>query len=121
MTVRFNYLFIIRPTNARMWHKVIFKVGPVAGPKSTRVRRGQKYLRPVGIPLKRQTINPTPPPEEGKSLGDGPPEARGTLSAEAHPTESPRGKMAYLNATNNWRGKIREIALNQFDFTNGPC
>ena len=39
-------LFITRPTNVRMWHKAVFKVGPVAGPKPTRVRQGQKYLRP---------------------------------------------------------------------------
>ena len=36
----------LRPTNARIWHKAVFKVGPVAGPKPTRVRQGQKYLRP---------------------------------------------------------------------------
>ena len=36
----------LRPTNARIWHKAVFKVGPVAGPKPTRVRQGQKYIRP---------------------------------------------------------------------------
>ena len=36
----------LRPTNARIWHKAVFKVGPVAGLKPTRVRQGQKYLRP---------------------------------------------------------------------------
>ena len=36
----------LRPTNARIWHKAVFKVGPVAEPKPTRVRQGQKYLRP---------------------------------------------------------------------------
>ena len=35
----------LRPTNARIWHKAVFKVGPVAGPKPTRVRQSQKYLR----------------------------------------------------------------------------
>ena len=36
----------LRTTNARIWHKAVFKVCPVAGPKPTRVRQGQKYLRP---------------------------------------------------------------------------
>ena len=36
----------LHPTNARIWHKAVFKVGPFAGPKPTRVRQGQKYLRP---------------------------------------------------------------------------
>ena len=36
----------LRPTNARIRHKAVFKVGPVAGPKPTRVRQGQKYVRP---------------------------------------------------------------------------
>ena len=40
------WLFIIRPTNAQMWHKADFKVGPVTGPKPTRLRQGKKYLRP---------------------------------------------------------------------------
>ena len=26
-------VFILRPTNVRIWHKAVFKVGPVAGPK----------------------------------------------------------------------------------------
>ena len=49
-----------------------FKVGPVEGPKPTRVRQGQKYLRyyPSLFPfLGRQAITP---PEGGKSLGGGP-------------------------------------------------
>ena len=25
-------VFILRPTNVRIWHKAVFKVGPVAGP-----------------------------------------------------------------------------------------
>ena len=29
-----------------MWHKADFKVGPVTGPKPTRLRQGKKYLRP---------------------------------------------------------------------------
>ena len=62
-----------RPTNARIWHKAVFKVGPVAGPKPTRVRHGQKYLRPCrhspfGAPGNK-------PPEGGISLGGWPPEA----------------------------------------------
>ena len=40
------YYLSLRPTNARIWHKAVFKVGPVAGPKPTRIRQGQKYLRP---------------------------------------------------------------------------
>ena len=56
----------LRPTNARIWHKAVFKVGPVAGPKPTRVRQGQKYLQPrrhspFWGSLRRQAINSTPP------------------------------------------------------------
>ena len=40
------YYLSLRPTNPRIWYKAVFKVGPVAGPKPTRVRQGQKYLRP---------------------------------------------------------------------------
>ena len=61
----------LRPTNARIWHKAVFKMGPVAGPKPTRVRQGQKYLRPRrhspfwGASGARQST----PPEGGISLG----------------------------------------------------
>ena len=41
------YYLSMRPTNARMWHKAVFKVDPMAGSKPTRVRPGQKYLRPT--------------------------------------------------------------------------
>ena len=58
-----SLLFIIHPTNARMWHKAVFKVGPVAGPKPTRVWQGQKYLRPRRHSpyygrLRRQVVTP---------------------------------------------------------------
>ena len=39
-------IFIIRPTNVRMWHKAAFKVCLVVGPKVTRVRQGPKYIQP---------------------------------------------------------------------------
>ena len=29
---RVRAVFILRPTNVRIWHKAVFKVGPVAGP-----------------------------------------------------------------------------------------
>ena len=35
---RNTWVFIIRPTNEQIWHKAVFKMGPVAGPKSTHVR-----------------------------------------------------------------------------------
>ena len=84
----------MRPTNARIWHKAVFKVGPVAGRKPTRVRQGQKYRRPrrhspFGAP---QAITP---PEGGKRLGDGPLRPEEISSAEAHPAEPPIGKTAY--------------------------
>ena len=62
MTLNRIWLFIIRPTNAQKWHKAVFKVGPVAGPKPTRIRQGQKYLRPRRhSPFWRKAINLTPP------------------------------------------------------------
>ena len=96
----------LRPTNARIWHKAIFKVGPVAGPKPTRVRQGQKYLRPRRhSPFWRASGNKPNPPERGKSLGDGPLRPKEISSAEAHPAEPPRGKTAYRMQPKNWRGK----------------
>ena len=75
----------MRPTNARIWHKAVFKVGLVAEPKPTRVRQGQKYLRPRRHSpfLGRQAINPTP--EGGKSLEGWPPEAGGNLQCWGTP------------------------------------
>ena len=83
-----------RPTNARIWHKAVFKVGPVAGPKPTRVRQGQKYLRP-------RRHSPF-----GGASGAKPEEIS---SAEAHPAEPPRGKTAYQMQPKNWRGKVTNI------------
>ena len=42
----FGQVFVFRPTTGEVWHKAVFKVGPVAGPKPTPVRQCQKYLRP---------------------------------------------------------------------------
>ena len=93
-------IFIIRPTNARMWHKAIFEVGLVSGPKPTRVRQGQKYLRP----RRYQAINP--PPKGIKAWGDGPVRPEELSSAEAHSAEPSRGKTAYQMRPNDWRGKV---------------
>ena len=41
-----SYYLSMRPSNAQIWHKAVFKVGPVAGLKPTRVRQGQKYPQP---------------------------------------------------------------------------
>ena len=79
----------MRPTNARMWHKAVFKVGPVAGPKPTRVRPARPKIpsAPSAFPflghLGRQAI--TPPHERGKSLGGCPPEAGGNLQYRGTP------------------------------------
>ena len=40
-------LFILRPT----WHKAIFKVGPIAGPKPNAAGSSKNASDPVGIPL----------------------------------------------------------------------
>ena len=44
-------LFILRPTSVRMWHKAVFKVGPVAGPKPNVTGSSKNTSDPVGIPL----------------------------------------------------------------------
>ena len=41
----FGQVFVFRPTTGEVWHKAVFKVGQVSGPKPTRVRQCQKYLR----------------------------------------------------------------------------
>ena len=33
-------VFILRPTNVRIWHKAVFKVGPVADTNILRKRKG---------------------------------------------------------------------------------
>ena len=90
-------LFIIRPTNARMWHKAVFKVGPVAGPKPTRVRQGQKYLRP-----RRHSAILPPYPEGDKSLGDAPWGQRNYPV----PMHTWQNHTEVRRPTNNWRGKV---------------
>ena len=44
-------VFILRPTNVRIWHKAVFKVGPVAGPKPNAIGSSKNASDPVGIPL----------------------------------------------------------------------
>ena len=41
--IRKRAVFILRPTNVRIWHKAVFKVGPVAGPKPN--TRGSSKIR----------------------------------------------------------------------------
>ena len=82
-------LFIIRPTNARMRHKAVFKVGPDAGPKRSRVQLGQKYLRPRRhSPFQGAPQAPgNTPPEEHKSRGDGAMRPEEFSNADAHSAE----------------------------------
>ena len=87
--IRPRAVFILRPTNVRIWHKAVFKVGPVAGPKPNTRGSSKNASDPVGIPLfgAPQAPGDKPnPSEEGKSLGGRPPEARGDISSgETHP------------------------------------
>ena len=48
-------VFILRPTNVRIWHKAVFKVGPVAGPKPNAIGSSKNASDPVGIPLFGET------------------------------------------------------------------
>ena len=74
-----------------MWHKVVFKVGPVAGPKPNATGSSKNASDLVGIPLfgAPQAPGDKPnPSEEGLSLGGRPPEARGDVSSGGtHPNE----------------------------------
>ena len=72
------------PTSVRIWHKAVFKVGPVAGPKPNAIGSSKNASDPVGIPLfgAPQVPGDKPnPSEEGYSLGGRPPEARGDVSS----------------------------------------
>ena len=84
-------LFILRPTSVRMWHKAVFKVGPVAGPRPNATGSSKNASDPVSIPLfgAPQASGDKPnPSEEGLSLGGRPPEARGDVSSGGtHPNE----------------------------------
>ena len=44
-------IFILRPTSVRMWHKAVFKVGPIARPKSNATGSSKNASDPVGIPF----------------------------------------------------------------------
>ena len=48
-------VFILRPTNVRIWHKAVFKVGPVAGPKPN--TRGRTSQRSCIYPTSHQRTN----------------------------------------------------------------
>ena len=39
------------PTSVRIWHKAVFKVGPIAGPKPNATGSSKNASDPVGIPL----------------------------------------------------------------------
>ena len=105
-----SLLFIIRPTNVRMWHKAVFKVGPVAGAEAhARPARPKIPSAPLAFPFlgaPQAPGNKPNPPEAGKSLGDGPLSPEELSSAETHSAELSRGTTAYRMRPNNWRGKI---------------
>ncbi len=74
----------MRPTNARIWHKAVFKVGP------------------VGIPLfgaPQAPGNKPNPPEGGISLGGWPPEAGGNLQCHGTPGRTAQRLDGLPNAT----------------------
>ena len=52
-------LFILRPNSVRIWHKAVFKVGPIAG-------SSKNASDPVGIPLfgAPQALGDKPNPSE---------------------------------------------------------
>ena len=58
-------IFVIRPTSVRVWHKTVFKVGPVAGPWPRCVKQFQEFLgprrhSPFWVRLRCQVINLIP-------------------------------------------------------------
>ena len=42
LKTEYNWVFVLHPTTGQVQHKAFFKVGPVAGPQSTRVRQWPK-------------------------------------------------------------------------------
>ena len=68
-------LFILRPTSVRIWHKAVFKVGPIAGPKPNAAGSSKMPRTPSAFPfsgrLRRRAINLTPQ-KRVKAWGDGP-------------------------------------------------
>ena len=77
-------IFILRPTSVRIWHKAVFKVGTVAGPKPNAIGSSKNASDPVGIPLFGAPEAPGDKPnpsEEGYSLGRRAPDARGDVSS----------------------------------------
>ena len=51
MYMHVSAVFILCPTSVWMWHKAIFKVGLVAGPKPNMTGSSKNASDPVGIPL----------------------------------------------------------------------
>ena len=114
----------MRPTNVRIWHKAVFKVGPVAGPKPTPSGKVKNTFDPVGIPLfvaHQAPGNKPNPPEWSKSLGGGLFRPKELSSAEAHPVEPPRGKMVYRMRPNNWREKVKHTLKKNGDRNGSTC
>ena len=60
-------LFILRPTSVRIWHKAVFKVGPIAGPKPNAAGSSKNASDPVGIPLFVESAPPQDTKERQKA------------------------------------------------------
>ena len=79
-----------RPTNARIWHKAVFKMGPVASGKA------KNTFGPVGIPPQAPGNNP---PDGGYKPGGWPPEAGGNLQCRGTPGRTAQRLDGLPNAT----------------------
>ena len=129
MWIRITSVFIILPTNVQMWHKAILRWVRSQGRSPHASVKVKNTFDPVGIPLRRHAINPTPH-EGGKSLGRCLPEAGGTLHCRGtpgrtaqrynglpnvtqqlerkgpkHPKRASSG--AYFLITSNWKSVLR--------------
>ena len=58
-------VFILRPTSARMWHKAVFRVGLVAGPKPNTTVSSKNASGLIGIPLCGAPGDKPNPSEDG--------------------------------------------------------
>ena len=98
----------MRPTNARIWHKAVFKVGRVARLKPTRVRQDQKYLAiPSAFPfLGRLAINLPPHPEGSKKHRGWPPWCRRKSPVPRHSRQN-RPEVRWSTECNPTTGEER--------------
>ena len=109
------------PTSVRIWHKAVFRVGPVTGlkPYTTSSSKNASWAFPFSGRLRHRAINPTPP-KRVNAWGDNP-ETRGVVSSggthlnKPYSTQSqPVESAPPLDTMQRWRKACQVFAENEY-------